>query len=265
MKGEMGRLQKLRCALRLRSRTTELYYQVLRRFGNLGQEWDKGLPEELQSWEFMLKDNGRNWMASEYQSRLDPETELQDEYKRLIDARPGSPPLRLLDVGAGPLTSLGKKWDGRTLRLFPIDPLAREYTDLLNRLGLRAPTPSQPGQGEQLLDLFEKNSFDFALASNSLDHSRDPMQVIHHMISVVKPHCYVFLGHFANEAVTAGYTGLHQWNFSIRHGDMILSDGRKCSYSLRKEFDGVASLECESQQWFGRAAVIGKLKKLSAT
>lgn len=265
MNGELGRLQKLRCALRLRTRARESYYRVLRRFGILGQEWDKGLAEELQAWEFMLKDNGRNWVVSEYHRRLDPESELQDEYKRLIDARPGCPPLRLLDVGAGPLTSMGKKWEGRTLQFFPVDPLAQEYNAILARTGLRAPAPSQPGQGEKLLDLFEKNSFDFALASNSLDHSHDPLLVVRQMIAVVKPQCCVYLGHFTNEAITAGYSGLHQWNFSIKRGDMFLSDGRKHRYSLRDEFNGVATLECETQEWVGRPAVIGRLKKLQAS
>jgi hypothetical protein len=118
----MSRLQKLRCTLRLRTRARELYRRIMRRLGFLGQEWDKGLPEELQAWEFMLKDHGRNWVMSEYHYRLDPEAELQDEYKRLIDAPPGGPPIKLLDVGAGPLTSFGKRWEGRALQLFPVDP-----------------------------------------------------------------------------------------------------------------------------------------------
>lgn len=261
----MSRLQKLRCTLRLRTRARELYRRIMRRLGFLGQEWDKGLPEELQAWEFMLKDHGRNWVMSEYHYRLDPEAELQDEYKRLIDAPPGGPPIKLLDVGAGPLTSFGKRWEGRALQLFPVDPLAEEYNALLAKLGLRPPAPSQPGHGEKLLELFEKNSFDLALASNSLDHSYDPLLVIRHMITVVKPGCHVFLGHFANEAVAAGYTGLHQWNFSLKHGDMILSDGRKLHYSLREEFKDVATLECEAQEWVGRPAVIGRLKKQRAS
>jgi SAM-dependent methyltransferase len=237
----------------------------MRRFGFLGQEWDKGLAEELQAWEFMLTDQGRNWTVSEYQYRLDPEAELQDEYKQLIDVAPGDPPIRLLDVGAGPLTSFGKRWKGRTLQIFPVDPLAKEYNALLTRLGLHSPAPSQLGHGEKLPEMFEKNFFDLALASNSLDHSYDPLLVIYHMLTVVKPGCQVFLGHFINEAVAAGYTGLHQWNFSLKHGDMILSDGRKRYHSLREEFKDLATMECEAQEWVGRPAVIGRLKKLRAS
>jgi SAM-dependent methyltransferase len=209
----------------------------------------------------MLKDNGQNWVA--YHNRLNPDQEVQDEYKQLIKAPVDGSPIRILDVGAGPLTSLGKKWSGQNLQLFPIDPLADEYAALLTRLGLRAPVPSKPGRGEKLFDLFERNFFDFALASNSLDHSYDPLLVIRNMLAAVKPGACVFLGHYENEGVTAGYTGLHQWNFSIRKGDMILSDGRSTSYSLRSEFNSTASLECEFRQWGGgRRAVIGKLKKL---
>jgi SAM-dependent methyltransferase len=232
MSDQMGRLQQLRCTLRLRTRAKQSCYQILRRLGFVGQEWNQGLRDELQAWEGMLENNGRNWFASEYEARLNPNAELQDEYKRLITAPSGGPPVRLLDVGAGPLTSLGKKWEGRTLHLFPIDPLADEYNALLARLGLRPPVPTQPGRGEELLKLFEKNSFDLALASNSLDHSYDPLLVIRHMLTLVKPAGYVYLVHFTNEAVAAGYSGLHQWNFSIKRGDMILSDGPKTASSL---------------------------------
>lgn len=261
----MSRLQKLRCALRLRTRAKEVYRRVMRRLGFLGQEWDKGLPDELEAWEFMLTGQGKNWVVSEYNYRLNSEAELQDEYKRLIEAPPGGAAIRLLDVGAGPLSSFGKRWEGRALQLFPVDPLAVEYNALLARLGLRAPVPSQPGHGEKLLELFGKNSFDLALASNSLDHSQDPLLVIRHMITLVKPGCYVYLGHFRDEGVQAGYTGLHQWNFNIKRGDMILSDGRKRHYSLREEFKGGATLECETQEWVGRPAVIGRLKKMRAS
>jgi SAM-dependent methyltransferase len=231
----------------------------------LGQEWDKGLSDELQAWEFMLKDNGRNWVMSEYQARLDPEAELQEQYKRLIENPSPGRTLRLLDVGAGPLTSFGKRWKGQTLEILPLDPLANEYNALLTRLGLQPPTPSRPGQGENLLEHFEKNYFDLALASNSLDHSYDPLLIIRHMLTVIRPGCYVYLSHFTNEALTVGYTGLHQWNFSIRKDDMILSDGRNHRYSLKEEFKGVATIECEALQWFGRPGVIAWLKKLQAS
>ena len=264
MNAEMSRLQKIRCALRLRTRAREVYRRVMRRLGFLGQDWDQGLPEELQAWEFMLSNQGRNWVESEYRYRLDPGSELQDEYKKLIEAPAGGPPLRLLDVGAGPLTSFGKRWTGRTLEIFPVDPLADEYNALLARLGLRAPAPSRPGHGEKLSGQFEENFFDLALASNSLDHCYDPLLVIRHMLTLVKPGGHVFLGHFANEGVQAGYTGLHQWDFSIQQGDMLLSDGRGQRHSLRAVFGEVAVLECELQQWVGRPAVIGRLKKLRA-
>ena len=258
----MSRWRQIRCKLRLRTRVRENYRRVMRRLGFLGQTWDQGLPDELAAWEFMLRDQGRNWVVSEYQYRLDPEAEFQDEYKRLLHAPAGGPPVRLLDVGAGPLTSFGKRWAGRTLEFHPVDPLADDYNALLARLGLCAPMPSRPGHGEKLLEMFEKNSFDLALASNSLDHSYDPLLVIRLMLEMVKPGCFVYLGHFSNEAVMAGYTGLHQWNFSIKNGDMLLDDGRQRRHSLRQEFAGRAELECEHQVWVGRPAVIGRLKKL---
>jgi len=261
MSNEPGRLQRIRYKLRLRVRTREFCNRVLRRVGLLGLEWKKGLPEELQAWEYLLKEEGRRWIPSEYRRRMDPQSELQEDLKRLIKAPRGAV-VRILDVGAGPLTNLGKKWEGRTLQLFPVDPLAEEYKALLARLGIRPPVLSEPGHGERLVDLFGGEYFDLANASNSLDHSYDPFLAIRQMFAVIKPQCYVYLWHFAHEGVAMGYGGLHQWNFDIKRGDMTLSNGRDCHYSLAKEFKGVGTLECEFQDFFGRKAVIGKLKKL---
>jgi SAM-dependent methyltransferase len=224
-------------------------------------DWGKGLPEELRFWEDALREEGRRWIRSEYQQRTNPNLELQEELKRLIQAPVGAA-VRLLDVGAGPLTRLGKKWEGRTLQIVPVDPLAEQYTALLARLGLRPLVPTQPGHGEKLLEMFEKNSFDLAYASNSLDHSYDPMLAITQMFAVVKPHCYVYLWHFARVGTTEGFQGLHQWDFDIKHGDLILSNGRGTRHSLALEFQGVGRLECEFQKFGESRVVVGKLRKL---
>jgi SAM-dependent methyltransferase len=242
MNPEMGWLKRVRCAVRLRSRVREYRNRLLRRVGLRGQEWKQGLPEEIQAWEQMLKDGGRCWIQSEYQQRIDPNFELQEEFKRLIGPRSDNTNIRILDVGAGPLTSVGKRWGGQPVQLFAVDPLAEEYKVMLTRLGIHPPVVSQLGYGERLLEIFEKNYFDLAIASNALDHSYDPMLAIRQMFIVVKPQCYVYLGHFANEGITAGFTGLHQWNFNIRRGDLILSDGRGRKYSVACEFEDLGIL-----------------------
>src|SRR6266516_646804 len=104
--------------------------KALRRLGFLKGDWAVGLPGELKFWESALKDPGRKWDPGEYRDRTDPDLELQAELKRLIPAAPGDK-VRILDVGAGPLTRLGKRWSGREVEIVAVDPLAREYETML--------------------------------------------------------------------------------------------------------------------------------------
>jgi SAM-dependent methyltransferase len=254
-----GRLyDTLRSARRMASRCRTALF---RRFGLLGEDWRAALPEELQFWEKALSDPDRNWLRSDYDERMNPDLEFQDYLKALIDAPPGAT-VRALDVGAGPLTRLGKKWTGRTLELVAVDPLAEEYKVLLARLGIRPPVFTEVGHGEKLRDQFEVNSFDIAYASNALDHSYDPLLAIEQMFSVIKPQRYVYLWHFAHVGVAEGYSGLHQWNFDIKHGDMILSNGRGLRHELGVAFKGRGEVTCAFEEFAGHKVVVGKLKKL---
>ena len=129
-----------------------------------------------------LKEEGRYWVQAEYQRRMDPQLDLQEDLKGLMQAPPGAV-VRILDVGAGPLTNVGKRWEGRTVELVPVDPLASEYKAILMRLKLRPPVLTEPADGENLVEKFEKNSFDLVCAYNSLDHSQDPLKAIQQMFA----------------------------------------------------------------------------------
>lgn len=249
-----GRLRRARRALR------EVRLRVLRRLGMVGGDWQDGLPDELKFWSDALKDGGKNWVKSEYDERMNPALELQAELRALIQAEPGAT-VRILDVGCGPLTRIGKVWPGRTLEIVPVDPLGAEYVQLLERLRLRPPVLPRVAHGERLTEQFPRNQFDLAYASNSLDHSYDPLKAIEEMFAVVKPGCYVYLWHFAQVGVHEGYWGLHQWNFEVVGNDMILSDGRKTRHSLGQTFAGRGQLTCERQSFLGQDVAIAKLQK----
>jgi SAM-dependent methyltransferase len=259
-----GYLKRIRNKLRLRQRAWGLWYRFVRRAGFLNVDRIEGVKDEALGWENFLKDPGRYWLLSEYQTRMNPQLELQDELKALIQAPLGSV-VRILDVGAGPLTHVGKRWEGRELQLFPVDPLAEEYKAIWKRLNLRPPVFTELADGEKLLESFPKNHFDLACAHNALDHAENPLLAIQQMFAVVKPGGYVYLMHFANEGVREGYKGEHQWNFNIKHGDVTLDDGRKVHYSLAAEFKGKGSLECEFQKRYNTKCVIARLEKLEPT
>ena len=234
--------------------------RMLRRLGLLGGDWTTGLPAELQFWEKALKDGGRSWNESEYRKRTDPKLELQEELKQLIPSAPGAL-VRILDVGAGPLTTLGKHWPGRNLEIVAVDPLAEQYAAMLARIPVRPLVPVVFAHAEKLLDHFPANSFDLAHASNSLDHSYDPLAAISQMLAVVKPCCYVYLWHFSNEGTHESFSGLHQWNFDSVKNDFVISDG-KARHSVTAQFKLTAKVTCETMEAFGKPVVIAKLKKI---
>jgi len=236
--------------------------RVLRRLGLLKGDWNAGLPKELQFWDWALANGGRNWDPGEWRNATNPNFELQAELKELIPA-PAGAVVRVLDVGSGPLTRVGKKWPGREVQIVPADPLAEEYNTLLARHSIRPLVPAVFAHGEKLLDRFERNNFDLAYASNSLDHTYDPVVVIQQMLAVVKPSHYVYLWHVANEGLRERYVGLHQWNFDIRKGAFVVSDGRQ-TQSVTEALSGEAQISCEFQQAFGARIVVAKLRKLPA-
>jgi SAM-dependent methyltransferase len=225
-------------------------------------EWESGLiKDELFFWEKALADGGKNWNPAEFRLRTDLNLPFQDELRKLISAAPNST-VRILDVGSGPLTRVGTQWPGRDVKITATDPLAEHYNALLKKLGIVPPVPVTFAHGEKLLETFPPNHFDLAYASNSLDHSYDPLKAIEQMLAVTKPGGFVYLWHFANGGKHECYSGLHQWNFDVIKGDFIISDG-KAARSLAAYFGSGIQLECERTSAFGGEVVIAKIKKMS--
>jgi SAM-dependent methyltransferase len=233
---------------------------MLRRVGLQKGDWKEGLPEELQFWQRALESKGKQWLEWEYKERTDPNLELNDELKALVPDPP--PVVRILDVGAGPLTRLGKRWTGRQLEIVAVDPLAAEYNALMERIGLKPLVPVTFAHGEKLAEVFPPNSFDLAYASNSLDHAYDPIAVIEQMLTVVKPRRFVYLWHFANIGRVECYAGLHQWNFDIRDGEFIVDDGRRVR-SVTANLKGKPQVSADFRAAFDTKVVVAKVQKLT--
>ena len=165
---------------------------------------------------------GTEQWAWDREQRLDPTTEIRDPLVREELERLGGAEISILDVGAGPLTSLGYRYPGRTLTIVPVDPLADEYDRLLREAGLEPPIRTIGVAGEALVEWFGARRFDIAYATNSLDHSADPLAIIGNMVSLVRADGVVLLRHKRNEGESARYGGLHQWNFDAVDGGLRL-------------------------------------------
>lgn len=170
------------------------------------------MASEVTFWDDYFATEGGELYGQYYHLRFDPDLPLQDFVFECLPRSSTEP--HLLDVGAGPLTYLGKQINGQKIKITAIDPLADAYDDILSRHNIQPLVRTQKVQAESICETFRENTFDLAFARNSLDHAHDPVSAIQQMLHVVKPGCSVLLLHRENEASTQHWYGLHQWNFA---------------------------------------------------
>lgn len=203
--------------------------------------WNFGVSEEMDHWRDYFE-----WpkYASDLAFRLNPISELQPEIKQIFSDNMLQK-IRILDVGSGPLTRIGKKWGDVQIEIVPIDPLAALYDELLQNyyitpliktIALRA-EDIKLGENQFLLN------FDLAYAHNSLDHCYDPIKAIINMFDVVKKGGWIYLDHRENEQIRTRSRGFHQWDFNIQEGKFYIRDNRK-SHNVSALFEHNAKIYC---------------------
>jgi SAM-dependent methyltransferase len=207
--------------------------------------WKLALPSEAGFWEEYLATRGKSCRAEEeFQFRVSPDSEFQPWLRQWMNCPEGSE-IRVLDVGAGPLTWVGKTWSGRRVRIDAIDPLADAYDQLLQQQGITPPVRTIKGDGEEIVNQFGRQIFDMAFARNCLDHSYNAIQAVTAMIEVAKPGGVIFLWHNQDEAEHLSYQGLHQWNFRLENGDLVVWRGEKKLNVNRAFSKQLKVLRCE--------------------
>jgi SAM-dependent methyltransferase len=187
--------------------------------------WQMRKRSEVDFWaEWLIGAPGTEEWTSDRESRLTPETQIKDPLVRAELERHPAEEISILDVGAGPITALGFRYPGKRLTIVAVDPLADEYERLLRDAELDPPIRTIRIAGEKLLKHFGPHRFDIAYAINALDHSADPFAIIRNMVAVVRPGGVVLLRHKRNEAESAGYWGMHQWNFDVVEDRLLISN-----------------------------------------
>ena len=212
--------------------------------------WERGAPLELGFWERRLKDPevASNW--GDFHYRTDPAAPERDPLVRsALDRIPGES-VSIIDVGAGPLTALGKTHPGKRLSITATDPLADGYGRALREAGIDPPVPTTPCRGEDLLERFGPGSFDLAYSKNALDHSVDAVRVITNMVELVGEGRFVVLRHRRREGKGENYWGLHQWNFDAEGGEFIVWRGRRGKVNMNEVLAGRAEVDCSiEREW----------------
>jgi SAM-dependent methyltransferase len=200
--------------------------RLRRRASSQRAVWERALPTEVEFWAEWIRTRGMDW-PEDFSRRFDPGEPLQEPLLLAVLERLGGDEVEILDVGAGPATWLGKTHASKRLRITAVDPLGEAYDRLLADAELEPPVRTRAVPGEQLVEVFGPGGFDVAYARNALDHSADPVRIVRAMLAVVRPGGFVVLRHFENEGETMGYEELHQWNFSVADGRLVVWNARR--------------------------------------
>lgn len=128
---------------------------------------------------------------------------------------------RLLEIGPGPASLLAWGAEENLFEITAVDPLAKEYEQLLAKYGLEYPVKPVKGYAEFLLELFSPESFDIVYSSNALDHSRSPKKCLENISLIVKRGGIVYLEGFCREGTNEQWTGLHQHDLLPEKGHLL--------------------------------------------
>lgn len=175
--------------------------------------WEQSKDTELDWW--------KDWMMKHKDShllpRLDPHRKLD---KGLIDVikdhYQGQAPtlLRIMDMGAGPATTLGKVLPGHVLQVRACDADAYRYVAVWAMMGMQPLVATEHCTFENASSWI-KDKFDVVFQQNALDHAHDVVKSIDSMLDLVAPGGLMVLWNMANEGERQKYWGMHQWNFKI--------------------------------------------------
>ncbi len=180
--------------------------------------WKTGFRSELDFWQHWLTTRGDRW-PDDFARRLDLTTPLDPEVAALI----GQPDeARILDVGAGPVTSLGYRLDGVKVEIVPTDLLADFYARLCAEARVVPLVPTRFAPVEELSFFFPENSFDLVHCRNALDQSANPMRGIEQMLRVVKVGGKILLLHQEALAEHENYEGVHPFSFDVRDNAFVI-------------------------------------------
>ncbi len=193
-----------------------------------------------------------------YLNRLNPNKKVEDHFTELLKDVSGDK-IKILDVGAGPITAIGYKIEKKIVDLYPIDPLAKVYNKILKSKKIHPPVKTITGDVDRLSKQFRENEFDLIHANNSIDHTANPIKAIKEMHHVLKPNRYLYLNHFRKEGEQHNYYGLHQWNFYCENDNLFVCNKTKeIDVNISDKFKDIFSIEITVI----KRRIIAKFKKI---
>lgn len=116
--------------------------------------------------------------------------------------------VRIAEVGAGPINTIGTYWDGCKVEVIASDVLAEEYKKLWEQTEERQWVPVEYQDIEALS--YPDESFDIVHCVNALDHTKDARKALNELRRICKKDGYVYLRHAENQKTRFG--GHHYWD-----------------------------------------------------
>jgi 2-polyprenyl-3-methyl-5-hydroxy-6-metoxy-1,4-benzoquinol methylase len=237
----------LRSALRKNEAVTRAMVRAAGRLQSLRdgrlsyrERWAKRRSHESGYWtDSLAAPDARERFAD----RLDPNTEISGTVlRRAVEEIPREA-VSILDVGSGPLTSVGKAYPGKRIQVTAADALAEEYMTALRKANVEPLVPPVAVAGEDVASHFGAESFDVAFMANALDHTADPILVLDNLVEVTKRDGRVALRHMKNEGERNSYFGIHLWNIECRDGRFVIWN-RETTHDVASVLAG-----CEVECW----------------
>lgn len=179
--------------------------------------WLDGIEVELNFWNKWAAEDGGIY-NKDFLRRIADAPEIEDE--RFITF--SNNPFRVLDAGAGPISSFGIMSSLGKIELTACDPLADAYAQVLEANKIVPYVKTEFAYFERLTDKYEKNYFDHVHVRNALDHAFDALTGIYELLHVLKVNGTLRLVYAENEAEHEHYQGFHQWNFTEENGEFII-------------------------------------------
>lgn len=170
---------------------------------------------ELAYWEYALKYNphSKNHNYKRFTDEIKPLLNILSE---LFGEE--NKPYNLLDVGPGPRTILIEGYRKNLYNLNGIDPLANELKKFICGREFLV-----QGTCEYLDKIYPPQSFHMVYASNSLDHTEDPLKCFKNMVNATIINGIVVIRSAIKEGSRLNWRGLHQHDLFVDNGKLMHS------------------------------------------
>lgn len=141
-----------------------------------------------------------------------------------------------LDFGSGPLLRWGDQTHGGRVHWTCVDACEAEYARMRGKYNRISRGTHFAVRAEHLLSVYGEGFFDFAIASNSLDHSEDPFACLDAIVSVTRGK--VVVTGFQNEGSQAHGQGLHKWDTNAADGALLIKQWNEKEGVMVREVQG---------------------------